>query len=44
MFDHELARGEKWGDKRLIKEFPNKRWSLKSVYLLLNEIDNFGIT
>jgi len=39
-----LRTEKKWGAKRLIKQFQNKRWSLRSVNRLLNKIDNFGTT
>ena len=39
-----LRTEKKWGAKRLISEFPNKRWSQSSLTLLLRKIDNYGTT
>jgi len=39
-----LRTERNWGAKRLIKEFPNKQWSLSSVTHLLSKIDNCGTT
>ena len=32
---------KKWGAKRLIKEFPGKRWPKTSITRLLQKIDNY---
>jgi len=37
-----LRTEKKWGAKRLISEFPNKRWSQSSLTRLLRKIDNYG--
>jgi len=39
-----LRTEKKWGGKRLIWEFPNKRWSQSSLTRLLRKIDNYGTT
>ena len=39
-----LRTEKKWGAKRLISEFPNKRWSQSSLTCLLRKIDNYGTT
>jgi len=31
LFDKGSTSSEKWGARRLIKEFPNKRWSVASM-------------
>ena len=33
---------KKWGAKRLIKEFPGKRWLKTSITRLFQKIDNYG--
>jgi len=37
-----LWKEKKWGAKRLIKEFPGKRWPKTSITRLLQKIDNYG--
>ena len=39
-----LRTEKKWGAKRLLKEFPNKRWSVTSMNRLIKKIDNCGST
>ena len=39
-----LQTENKWGAKRLISEFPNKRWSQSSLTHLLGKIDNYWTT
>src|SRR5215510_1478095 len=39
-----LREEKQWGAKRLMKEFPSKRWSLSSITRLLQKIDNDGTT
>ena len=39
-----LREEKQWGAKRLMKEFPSKRWSLSSITRLLKKIDNDGTT
>ena len=37
-----LWKEKKWRAKRLIKEFPGKRWPKTSITCLLQKIDNYG--
>jgi len=37
-----LWKDKKWSAKRLIKEFPGKRWPKTSITRLLQKIDNYG--
>ena len=41
-FDKGSTNREKWEAKRLIKKFPNKRWSVASINRLIKKIDNCG--
>jgi len=41
-FDKWSTNREKWEAKRLIKEFPNKRWTVASINRLIKKIDNCG--
>jgi len=36
-----LWKEKKWSAKRLIKEFPGKRWPKTSITRLLQKIDNY---
>jgi len=44
LFDKGSMNREKMGAKRLIKEFPNKGWSVLSMNRLTKKIDNCGST
>ena len=44
LFDKGSTNREKMGAKHLIKEFPNKGWSVLSMNLLTKKIDNRGST
>ena len=37
-----LRQEKKWGAKKILKEFPNKAWSLKTVNNIISKVDQYG--